>query len=236
MNEDAVSFTIRTFEIREKILLASNEEGEVPYAKPQVEKLCLSTIESGINKDISLIVRPLLISQKATDVDIMNEVRKAEASLQLRQQKEVKKAEKIAVMSSENTQSCQAKSAEESQILKALKSMESKLSSVDELKREMKQMKGDLDALKLEERMLSKHEIMPGNYTCREEGETEKYPAHVLTNNDSVEQGDSGRCMTCVKKKIYDCQHCFNCGSGSHWYRECRRNPGNGNGRSSKGK
>ena len=81
-NEEAIAFVIRAFETREKILVASKEEGEVPYDKMQVQKICVSTIESGINKDIAVIIRPYLTQARMmNDVEIMNEVHRAEGSL-----------------------------------------------------------------------------------------------------------------------------------------------------------
>ena len=222
--ENAVSFVIRAFEIREKILLASTELGEVPYDKSQVERLCLSTLESGIGRDISLIVGSALRTPGVDDVEIMNEVRKAEAALVLRREKESKKSARIAAIPVQGVETRQS-AKEESEILRALKSMELKIAGMEELKRDMKKMQGDLNSLKLQ------REPLPGSYSCRDDFQPNKYP-EKYPQNEKTER--TGRCEACVKKDT-DCDHCFNCGSTSHWYRDCRRQ-GNDTGRPPKGR
>ena len=80
--EDATTFVIRAMETREKILFASQEEGEVSYGKTQVQKLCLSTIDSGIDEEVAIIIRPCLDAD-VDDIQLMQEVNKAEASLKM---------------------------------------------------------------------------------------------------------------------------------------------------------
>ena len=91
-NEDATAFAIRAMECREKILFCSDEDGNaetVQYDENQVQRLFQSTIESGIDQEVSSIIRPLLISKtEVDDVDLLNNINKAQASIQARKQKE----------------------------------------------------------------------------------------------------------------------------------------------------
>ena len=238
--EKAIEFVVRAFETREKILVASKEEGEVPYDKQQVQKLCLSTIESGIDKDIALIIRPYLMqTRNISDVEIMNEVHQAEASLILRSQKDKeKKPVKISAATADN--------AEESAVLKAIRGLESKLSSVDDLKKEMKVLKDEFANIKYQNydgnisrnQQFSQHTSgsrgSPRNRgggrdsTHRQDG--------ASNNNDSTSVSGRPKCLPCHEANIERCDHCYKCGSADHIARGCLKNRGNRRGLSSRGR
>lgn len=141
-NEDATAFVVRALETREKILFASKEEGAVQYEKKQVQKLFLSTIESGIEEEIAGSIRPFLLKTEIEDVDLMHQVNLAQSKLKIRKQKLEpsvnKKVGKVASVGAE----------ESSEILKTLKEMKSSLASVGDLKKQVEDLQGEITALK----------------------------------------------------------------------------------------
>ena len=110
--EDAPTFVIRALETREKILFASKEEGEMSYDTKHVQTLCLSTIESGIDEDVAAIIRPYL-DGGLDDIDLLQEVNRAQASIKMRKQKSE-------LGGSKKGASCSAIETEETEILKTL--------------------------------------------------------------------------------------------------------------------
>ena len=242
--EKAIEFVVRAFETREKILVASKEEGEVPYDKQQVQKLCLSTIESGIDKDIALIIRPCLMqTRNISDVEIMNEVHQAEASLILRLQKDKdKKAVKISAATTDN--------ADESAVLQAIRGLESKLSSVDDLKKEMKTLKEEFANIKYQHcdgnssrsQQSSQHSSNlrgsqgnRGGGRGRGRGNGNRQDG-TSNNSDSTSGGGRPKCLPCHEANVERCDHCYKCGSAEHIARGCLTNRGNRRGLSSRGR
>ena len=143
--EDTTAFVVRAMETREKILFASKEEDEVAYDETQAQKLFLSTIESGINEEVATIIRPSL-RPEMDDIELLNEVNRAQGSLKLRLQKsEVsntkgKPTAAVGAIASETT--------EDSEILKTLKQLQVKMNSVDTLTKDFQKLSKDVSDMK----------------------------------------------------------------------------------------
>lgn len=202
INEEPIAFVVRAFETREKILVASKEENEVTYDHKQVQKLCMSTIESGVNRDIAMIIRPYLNQTKEiSDVELMGEVHRAEASLQLRSQKEKeKKTVRISTVAAPEM---------ESEILKAIKGLESKMSTMDDLKKEVGDLREQVTYLK------KKPHQEAGAQVDIQEKQTQD--TRRMTRNYYYK-----KCLTCHTKNV-ECWHCYRCGGEGHYARECRQ-------------
>lgn len=218
--ETPIAFVVRAFETREKILIASREGGREAYDERQVRQLCKSTIETGIDENISLIIRPLL-SKNISDVELMSEISKAEALLQLRQQKSGdRKNVKINMI---------VEKEEENEILKAIKNLETKMSSVDDLKREFRELKSQVGEM---QKKTSSEENRYRNNT----EESQRKPARhsgveqrQYTNASEEPRYSERKCSACQNANADICQHCYRCGSSEHYanFPGCRGGSGN---------
>ena len=81
--EDATSFVIRAMETREKILFASKEADTVAYKRAHVQKLRLSSIESGIDEEVAVFIRPHLSNTSIEDVDLLHQINLAQTAIKM---------------------------------------------------------------------------------------------------------------------------------------------------------
>ena len=87
--ESANTFVMRALELRDKIIFtAEHDEGSVPYDQRQVKLLFLSTLKTGLRKDVAVEIDSYLKDPKVSDVELRNQINKAETSLRKRQQKD----------------------------------------------------------------------------------------------------------------------------------------------------
>ena len=204
--ETPIAFAVRAFETREKILIASREGGREAYDEKQVRQLCKSTIETGIDENISFIIRPML-SQPISDVDLMTEISKAEALIQLRQQKSGEKRTSVRL-------NMIAEKSEDSEVLKAIKGIEAKLSSVDDLKREVRELKAQVGEMKKK-----RHSSEENNY--RQEFDTARFTERKpesMEEKEALSYSYSERkCLSCHNEQKETCHHCYRCGSSEHY-------------------
>jgi hypothetical protein len=226
--EDAPTFVIRALETREKIMFASHEEGEIRYDKKQVQGLCLATIESGIDADVAAIIRPCLNSSM-DDIEIMQEVNKAESSIKMRKKKagsEISTKAQVSVVGKE----------QDSEVMKMLRGMKTSLDSVETLKGDMKELRGEMADMRIHVDQID----ASSNYNNSPHNASSNY--NNSPQNQYQGQGATGytprftpQCPTC-KLNNRNCDHCYKCGSQDHFARGCRVVPGNGRGLSRRGR
>ena len=164
--EDAPAFVIRALETREKIMFASHEEGEIRYDKIQVQRLCLSTIESGIDSDVAAIIRPCL-HPSMDDIEIMQEVHKAETSIKMRK----KKATNGSEISSKVQVNVVGKE-QESEMMKILREVKSSMSSVETLRGDMQELREEMADMRVHVDQVSatnpRYNNSPQCFSCKQ--------------------------------------------------------------------
>ena len=203
--EDATSFVIRAMETREKILFASKEADTVAYERAQVQKLCLSSIESGIDEEVAAFIRPHLSNTSIEDVDLLHQINLAQTTIKMRAQKlesgAIKKNVKIAGVSNDG---------ESSELLKTLKEVKSELAAVGDLRKEVSELKGELRDLKKQQ----------DGRNCQQYRDQPRYQNR--RDNKSTRQRPP-QCDACFNADIRDCSHCFKCGGEDHMARGCKK-------------
>ena len=135
-NQDASDFLMKALRVRKQVLFASKKDGGVGYDSKQLQQLFISTIESGIDREICARIQPYL-NESVTDLELMHQVSLAEAVRKARLEKE----EENANSSSKNRGRSTAVSAnvnsltptEETELVKTLKGLKN---SVDQLSRQ----------------------------------------------------------------------------------------------------
>ena len=215
-NENSPSFVIRALETREKIMFASHEEGAITYDKKHVQSLCLSTIESGIDVDVAAIIRPCL-DPSMDDIEIMQEVHKAETSIKMRKQKS-DNASGI----SKKAQVSAVGIGQESEVIKMLREMKSSMSSVETLKGEMQELREEVAGMRVHVDQVSTN--------SRQNNAPQDQPRSQSTSRFTpVLPRFTPQCFSC-RQNNRDCDHCYKCGSQDHFARGCRMVWGNGRG------
>ena len=253
--EDATAFVIRALETREKIIFASQENDEVTYDQTQVQKLCMSSIESGIDAEVAAIIRPSL-DPKIDDIVLMQEVNKAQASLKMRKQKS-----EGANNNKQMTTTVGAIGADDdSDVLRMMKELKSSLGCVNDLKKDMQSlrkelsdMKGDKSERKSSYSYDGGRSVDGGRRSTDGNGYRQSDGRRRPSDGDGYRQSDGHRssdgfstkrrtdegppkCQTCSDEHKETCDHCFKCGSSDHFARGCKHGPGNSRGLSGRGR
>jgi hypothetical protein len=200
-SEDATAFAIRAMECREKILFSSEEEGDtVQYDENQVQRLFQSTIESGIDQEVSSIIRPLLMAKvEVDDVDLLHSINKAQASIQARKQKE-KGGSQVA-----RVKAITGEKNEDNSLAKQLREL---MSEVSTMRKEIQEVR-------------KKQEEAPPPPPTTDR----RCPACIRVGAERCNH--YYRCANCAKSGENRCSHCFRCGASGHQSRECNRKPEN---------
>ena len=192
-DESIYAYVMRTIEIRQKVLLASQKasgKGEISFDKDLVMKLFLRTLERGIiSQYVVQEIRNLLKSSCTPDEELISAVTNASALEKKRStfQRRNKKQVKVFEVSSGSRSGSVS---EESTITKLV-------SAVDKLTSKVSSLRPELNDL--------------------------KESNQVITDSNKFVSRSSRfkNCNKCYKNNFEYCNHCFHCGSGKHFLRDC---------------
>ena len=85
--ESASDFLMKAMRVRKQCLFASKKDDSVSYDAKQLQKLFISTLESGIERDVCARIQPYL-TDNVSDLELMHQVAAAEAMLEARMEKD----------------------------------------------------------------------------------------------------------------------------------------------------
>ena len=218
-DEEGSKFVIRALDIKQRVCYASREEGELQYNEQQVKKLFLTTVETGLDEDISNRIRPYL-KEDVEDVELIHQVNLAEAALKMRKVKTGDVKKKVTVNNVV---------VEESEVTRVLKQLQIQLNKNEQ---EMEGLKDQLNTLKQNE---TPHcdQNRPTGDNLQNETSARYDQVRQFGNprsrgrgfNPSGNRGSQqGKCAECVGNRSWRCDHCYKCGQGGHMARNCTNN------------
>ena len=133
-------------------------------------------------------------------------------------------------------------SSEDSAVLRAIKGLETKLSTVDDLKKEMIDLKEQVSYLKKRSQNNGKQTFQSrtnpndGRESQVQELNRNDHEARPFNLQTRREHQWTRKCLSCHENNNHECEHCYKCGSSEHYARGCRKGSENRRGLSSRGR
>lgn len=195
--ESPQAFLMNALDLRQQILFACGEEDDdtsLQYDSGHIQRLFLRSVETGLqDESIRAKIRPFLKDPNVTDEVLMQQMSMA-TSAEKERDKKLK----------DNTKS-KSPALSVSAVSDGLhndKEKSKKCSPQNDILTAIGAIKSEVEALKTEVRKKSNQSSPPG-----------KWP----------ERRRPPLCSSCLESKKEYCNHCFKCGSGSHFARGCRK-------------
>ena len=206
-SEDAQSFVLRTLNLRQKLLFATQEAGtKIKYDNSVIQSLFRHAVETGLQDDaIRARIRPMLQQDDVDDDELLIQVGLAAAT-------ETERKEKL----KSHQASCSATTtasppSEPSEGQNSEASKKNKKQGSDWEERILAALHAvQQDVSKLQEEMRGSGST--GSTGSQKRGKPERYSSSAKRGCESCQANSRGE----------ECNHCWKCGSSEHWARGCR--------------
>ena len=212
--ETPQAFLMRALDLRQKILFASQEgEDSLKYDASHIQQLFRRTVETGLqDESIRVKLRPYLANPLVEDEDLIHQMNVAVSS----------EEERLRKLKSQT----KTKPAYVTQIGQEAESPEVPSSKVPTVKKdpnqpnrektELQELKAEVEALKTEVKSRSEANAQP----VRQGGNSWSYGRGWERREARPRPS---KCQSCFEKGEERCNHCFKCGSDSHYAIGCRQ-------------
>ena len=206
--------SMRALDLRQKILFAS-QEGEDPlkYDAGHIQQLFRRTVETGLQDDsIRTKLRPFLGNPLVEDEELIHQLNVAVSA----EEERIKKLKNKSKGKSPTVSQIGQESPEPAKVLpgKVLTPNEDP-KSTDNTKSELQELKAVVEALKTDVRASSGATPQP------EQGRGNRWSSGRGQGRSEVRPRPP-KCSKCLAKGEQRCNHCFKCGSDSHYASGCR--------------
>lgn len=201
-DEDGPQFLFRALSIRQRILKASEVEGEVHYHRPQVAAVFMHSVRTGLlHEPIRTHMVPFLdVHRDLPDAVLMAEMNKAQDEFNER----ISKRQDVSDPSKVKARVNEATASNNSDRL-----MQQLVNQMSAMLTEMKQMK---------EEVKTSSDVRPRDVASDKK-------------NQRQSQTRPRGCTTCQEKNVGDsCTHCWKCGGDYHHSRHCQKKSSNRSG------